>query len=295
VGLADLVTPVTTTDGDNGELGGDDGATDGGGDFLGALDSEANVTVVVADSDERLEARALTGTGLLLNGHDLQHLVLQSSAQQKIDDLELLDGKGVEVDLLKGLDLAILDKAAKLGDGDPFLVAILTTAAATTTASTTATSTASTAATTSLASFGAASASTAESAAATAAITPKFGPEAGHFFGSLFFGIAFIFIVVGRSELFTENFFVPLTAVRRGKLAKFKLVELWTISPILNIAGGTVLILVVSTLESRWATKRPGMAPTTSAQMTTARMTTQNRARSAVSSASGLPARRSPS
>jgi formate/nitrite transporter FocA (FNT family) len=83
-------------------------------------------------------------------------------------------------------------------------------------------------------------------AAATAAMTPHFGPEAGHFFGSLFFGIAFVFIVVGRSELFTENFLVPITAMRRGKLTKLKLAELWTISPILNIAGGTVLILIVS-------------------------------------------------
>jgi formate/nitrite transporter FocA (FNT family) len=84
-------------------------------------------------------------------------------------------------------------------------------------------------------------------AAATAAMAPHFGPSAAHFFGSLAFGIAFIFIVVGRSELFTENFLVPLTAMRRGKLTKLKLAELWTISPILNIAGGTVLILIVST------------------------------------------------
>ena len=49
-------------------------------------------------------------------------------------------------------------------------------------------------------------------AAATATMTPHFGPEAAHFFGSLAFGIAFIFIVVGRSELFTENFLVPVTA-----------------------------------------------------------------------------------
>src|SRR5258708_5535868 len=39
-------------------------------------------------------------------------------------------------------------------------------------------------------------------AAATAAMAPHFGPSAAHFFGSLAFGIAFIFIVVGRSELF---------------------------------------------------------------------------------------------
>jgi formate/nitrite transporter FocA (FNT family) len=83
-------------------------------------------------------------------------------------------------------------------------------------------------------------------AAATAAIKPHFGPSAAHFTGSLFFGIAFVFIVVGRSELFTENFFVPLTALRRGKMTKLKLAELWTISPIMNILGGSALILIVS-------------------------------------------------
>jgi formate-nitrite transporter family protein len=83
-------------------------------------------------------------------------------------------------------------------------------------------------------------------AAATVAITPHFGPSAGHFVGSLFFGIAFIFIVVGRSELFTENFLVPITALRRRKLTKLKLAELWTISPVMNLVGGTALVLVVS-------------------------------------------------
>ena len=68
-----------------------------------------------------------------------------------------------------------------------------------------------------------------------------------HFVGSLFFGIAFIFIVVGRSELFTENFFVPITALRRGKLKALKLAELWTISPVMNILGGTALILIATT------------------------------------------------
>jgi formate/nitrite transporter FocA (FNT family) len=83
-------------------------------------------------------------------------------------------------------------------------------------------------------------------AAATAAIAPHFGPDAAHLFGSLAFGIAFIFIVVGRSELFTENFLIPVTALRSGKLSALKLVELWTISPVMNIVGGTALILVVS-------------------------------------------------
>ncbi len=82
--------------------------------------------------------------------------------------------------------------------------------------------------------------------AATAAMAPRFGPEAAHFFGSLAFGIAFIFIVVGRSELFTENFLVPVTALRRGRLSKIKLAQLWTISPVMNIVGGAALILIVS-------------------------------------------------
>jgi len=84
-------------------------------------------------------------------------------------------------------------------------------------------------------------------ATATAALTPKLGPSAAHFFGSLFFGIAFIFIVVGRSELFTENFLVPITALRGGRLTGLKLAQLWTISPVMNILGGTALILIVST------------------------------------------------
>ncbi len=43
---------------------------------------------------DRLEARALTGTGLLLDGHDLQHLVLQRRTQEVVDDLELLEERG---------------------------------------------------------------------------------------------------------------------------------------------------------------------------------------------------------
>ena len=50
----ELVTPVTTSDWDNRELGKDDSTTDGGGDFLGALDAKTDVTVLVTDSDNSL-------------------------------------------------------------------------------------------------------------------------------------------------------------------------------------------------------------------------------------------------
>lgn len=80
----------------------------------------------------------------------------------------------------------------------------------------------------------------------TAALAPRFGEEAGHFVGALGFGIAFIFIVVGRSELFTENFLVPVTALRRGSISKLRLARLWLISPIFNLVGGITLVLIVT-------------------------------------------------
>ncbi|MGI8729433.1 MAG: formate/nitrite transporter family protein [Solirubrobacteraceae bacterium] len=80
----------------------------------------------------------------------------------------------------------------------------------------------------------------------TAALTPRFGEDAGHLFGALGFGIAFIFIVVGRSELFTENFLLPVTALRRGTITKVRLARLWLISPVFNIVGGVALVLIVT-------------------------------------------------
>lgn len=52
--------------------------------------------------------------------------------------------------------------------------------------------------------------------------------------------------MVGRSELFTENFLVPVTGLARGHITKIKLAELWTISPIFNLVGGVAFILVAS-------------------------------------------------
>jgi formate/nitrite transporter FocA (FNT family) len=78
-------------------------------------------------------------------------------------------------------------------------------------------------------------------------LAKHFGEEGAHFFGSIAFGVAFVFIVVGRSELFTENFLVPVTGLMRGHITKVKLAELWLISPICNIVGGTALIFVAST------------------------------------------------
>uniref|UniRef100_A0A182MF71 Uncharacterized protein n=1 Tax=Anopheles culicifacies TaxID=139723 RepID=A0A182MF71_9DIPT len=143
----DLVTPVATTHRDNGQLGQDDGTTDSGGHFLAALHTETDVTVAVTDGDERLEAGTLTSTRLLLDGHDLQHLILQQTVQEEIDDLELFDRERVQVDFLERANLAILYQTAQLRHRHPFLRVFLATAstATTTAASTSATATTGTA------------------------------------------------------------------------------------------------------------------------------------------------------
>jgi len=82
---------------------------------------------------------------------------------------------------------------------------------------------------------------------ASALIADRAGSEAGHFAGSVAFGLAFVFIVIGRSELFTENFLVPIAGLdHRDRGAWYKLAELWTVSPLLNLAGGIAMLLIVT-------------------------------------------------
>lgn len=71
VRLTEVGTPVTSPDGQNAELGNDDGGADGGSDFLGGLDTETDVTLGVTDDNDGLETSTLTGTSLLLDGLDL--------------------------------------------------------------------------------------------------------------------------------------------------------------------------------------------------------------------------------
>jgi hypothetical protein len=63
----------------------------------------------------------------------LHDLVLEGG-EEEVDDLVLLDGQGVEVDLLHGLDLAGLHKATELGHGLPLLLLALCAATGATTA-----------------------------------------------------------------------------------------------------------------------------------------------------------------
>lgn len=118
VRLTKVGTPVTPTDGNDGKLGEDDGTTDGSRDFLCAFDTETDMAIEVTNGDECLETRTLTGTGLLLDRHDLHDFILELG-QEEVDDLVFLNGEREEVDLLHGLDLAVLHETAELGDRNP--------------------------------------------------------------------------------------------------------------------------------------------------------------------------------
>jgi formate/nitrite transporter FocA (FNT family) len=81
---------------------------------------------------------------------------------------------------------------------------------------------------------------------ATASIQPHFGGDAGRLAGAIAFGVGFVFVVVGRSELFTENFLVPVTGLGRELESWLKLGELWLGTLVLNIVGGSVIAIVLT-------------------------------------------------
>lgn len=54
MGFTDLVTPVTSPNRDDGQLGQDDGPTNGCGHLLGAFHTQTNVAIVVTNGDKSL-------------------------------------------------------------------------------------------------------------------------------------------------------------------------------------------------------------------------------------------------
>lgn len=72
-------------------------------------------------------------------------------------------------------------------------------------------------------------------ALAAGAVAGSVRPEVAHLVGALAFGIAFVFVVIGKSEFFTENFLVPVAGLeRRSRASWLKLAELWVGTLLLN-------------------------------------------------------------
>jgi formate/nitrite transporter FocA (FNT family) len=64
--------------------------------------------------------------------------------------------------------------------------------------------------------------------------------------GGLVFPIGFLFVILGRSELFTENFLVPVVAVLRSECSPAALLKLWALSWVGNMAGCAVMAAIAS-------------------------------------------------
>lgn len=66
--------------------------------------------------------------------------------------------------------------------------------------------------------------------------------------GALAFGPGLVFLVVGRTELFNENFFDPTATVvkRSGSRLLPSLLRLWVLTFVFNLAGGVLMALVFS-------------------------------------------------
>ncbi len=78
-----------------------------------------------------------------------------------------------------------------------------------------------------------------------ALVEPAFG-DVATIAGALAFGVGVVFLVIGRAELFSENFFDPVaTAVdHAGSWMSFPLLRLWIVTFILNLVGGILFALV---------------------------------------------------
>ena len=69
---------------------------------------------------------------------------------------------------------------------------------------------------------------------------------AGELVGALAFSVGFVILTLANSELFTENFLVPIAALQHGGQRPWRLVELWVITLMTNLAGGAVSIVLMA-------------------------------------------------
>lgn len=77
-------------------------------------------------------------------------------------------------------------------------------------------------------------------------VGPSLGDGPARVAGALAFALGVVFLVVGRSELFTENFFDPVArAIDVGERGTWlNLLRLWGVILLLNFVGGAVMALV---------------------------------------------------
>lgn len=65
--------------------------------------------------------------------------------------------------------------------------------------------------------------------------------------GALAFPIGFVALTLGNSELFTENFFVPVAAVIARRVRIRQLIRLWVVTLVMNIVAGWIVACLIVT------------------------------------------------
>ena len=73
---------------------------------------------------------------------------------------------------------------------------------------------------------------------------PRLGLYGGLALAALIFPAAFVFVIVGRSELFTENFLIPVVAVLTREQPPTSLLQVWGLSWLGNIIASALMALL---------------------------------------------------
>lgn len=69
------------------------------------------------------------------------------------------------------------------------------------------------------------------------ALSARLSAHGAGVLGALVFGIGFVMITIGRSELFSENFLIPVSAVYAGRRSVTHLLRTWSVTLLANLVG----------------------------------------------------------
>src|SRR3954451_11804877 len=84
-----------------------------------------------------------------------------------------------------------------------------------------------------------------EVATGVVALLAVYAETGSHLLAGIAFGIGFIALLLAKSELFTEGFLVPVTAVVAGRAGLGQLAKLWAGTLAANLVGGWLVMWVV--------------------------------------------------
>lgn len=81
---------------------------------------------------------------------------------------------------------------------------------------------------------------------ASAGLSLVMPEHTSHVLASLLFGLSFVFITLGRAELFTENFLIPVGAVFSNRSSASMLLRMWVVTLGFNFLGLAALAALAS-------------------------------------------------